>query len=147
MEEVIIMEYGSRFEKVFKEAMKSPDFWLEDIQLSFLDTLLKAMNTKNMSRKDLAEHLGKSQAYVSKTLNACSLNFTLKTMVNFSLALGLKLSLNLEDLESPVAESWKSAAKAETNNSVVWKPDAPKNNRFEGITEAPDGRHLDTLAA
>jgi transcriptional regulator with XRE-family HTH domain len=99
------MKYGSQFEKVFKEAMKSPDFWLEDIQLSFLDSLLEAMNTKNVSKKELAERLGKSQDYVSKTLNACSLNLSLKTMVNFSLALGLKLTLDLEDLESPVVES------------------------------------------
>jgi len=40
IEEVVFMKYGSQFEKVFKEAMKSPDFWLEDIQLSFLDSLL-----------------------------------------------------------------------------------------------------------
>jgi hypothetical protein len=32
-------------------------------------------------------------------------NLSLKTMVNFSLALGLKLTLDLEDLESPVVES------------------------------------------
>jgi len=99
------MKYGSQFEKVFKEVMKSPDFWLEDIQLSFLDSLLEAMSTKNISRKELAERLGKSQDYVSKTLNACSPNFSLKTMVNFSLALSLKLSIVLEDLESPVVES------------------------------------------
>ena len=30
-------------------------------------------------------------------LNAGTLNFTLKTMVNLSLALGLKLTINLED--------------------------------------------------
>jgi len=99
------MKYGSQFEKVFKEAMKSPNFWLEDIRLSFLDSLLEAMNTKNVSKKELAERLGKSQAYVSKTLNGSSLNFSLKTMVSFSLALGLKPSIVLEDLESPVVES------------------------------------------
>ena len=105
------MKYGSQFEKVFKEAMKSPDFWLEDIQLSFLDSLLETMNTKNMSRKDLAETLGKSQAYVSKTLNGCSLNLSLKTMVNCSLALGLKPSIVLEELDSHSVESGKSSGK------------------------------------
>ena len=48
---------------------------------------------------------------VSKTLNACSLNLSLKTMVNFSLALGLKPSIVLEDLESPFVESGKRSGK------------------------------------
>jgi len=46
------MKYGTQFEKVFKEAMKSPDFWLEDIQLSFLDSLLDPWQIPSLCQQD-----------------------------------------------------------------------------------------------
>lgn len=94
------MQYGRRYESAFKEAMTSPDYWLEDVQVSFLDSVLQAMEEKRVTRKELAERLGKSQAYVSRTLNSGAMNFTVKTMVNISLALGMKLVLQMEDIET-----------------------------------------------
>lgn len=120
MDGVIRMEYGSRYESAFKDAVKSPEYWLEDVRISFLDAILKAMETKRVTRKELAERLGKSQAYVSRTLNAGALNFTVKTMVNLSLALGLKLSLAFEDISPTEAANWKSQPNAGTSAPVSW---------------------------
>ncbi len=123
MEGVTHMEYGKRFQQSFQEAAESPEYWLEDVQLSFLDSILDAMDRKSITRKELAERLGKSQAYVSKALNAGSLNFTLKTMVNLASALGLKLSLNLEDIratEAPLLE-----ASRDTNDATAFSLPRP----------------------
>ena len=147
MEEVIRMEYGNRFESAFKDAMTSPEYWLEDAQFSFLDSILEAMDTKRVSRKELAERLGKSQAYVSKTLNAGALNFTLKTMVNLAFALDLKLSLALEDLGSTEAARWKSRPNTAVTAPVSWSALELRNNEPATKTEEPDGHRPDTLAA
>jgi transcriptional regulator with XRE-family HTH domain len=100
------MEYGSKYKKAFQEAMKSPEYWFEDVQCSFLDSLLDIMSSKGISQKELAKRLGKSEPYVSKVCNANALNFTLKTMVNLSFALGMKLSVKLEKQETPSAKDW-----------------------------------------
>lgn len=141
------MEYGSRYESAFKGAVKSPEYWLEDVQISFLDAILKAMETKRVTRKELAERLGKSQAYVSRTLNAGALNFTVKTMVNLSLALGLKLSLELEDLSPTEAANWKSQQNAGTSAPVSWDALEPRKSESATNTEEPHGHRADTLAA
>lgn len=141
------MEYGSRYESAFEDAVKSPEYWHEDVQISFLDAILKAMETKRVTRKELAERLGKSQAYVSRTLNAGALNFTVKTMVNLSLALGLKLSLELEDLSPTEAANWKSRPNAGTSAPVSWDALEPRKSESATKMEEPYGHRADTLAA
>ena len=138
MDGVIRMEYGSRYESAFKDAVKSPEYWLEDVQISFLDAILKAMETKRVTRKELAERLGKSQAYVSRTLNAGALNFTVKTMVNLSLALGLKLSLELEDLSLTEAANWKSQPNAERIYEQGFNLPASTANDEESVRRAAE---------
>ncbi len=59
--QVVFMNMEANLKKYLKKPRNSPDFWPEDIQSSFLDSLLETMNTKNMPRKDLAETLGKSR--------------------------------------------------------------------------------------
>ncbi|HPJ27159.1 MAG TPA: hypothetical protein PLA80_13525, partial [Synergistaceae bacterium] len=57
-EGAIGMEYGSKYKKAFQEAMKSPEYWFEDVQFSFLDSL-------KISKKKLQE-LIQSRPYSEK---------------------------------------------------------------------------------
>jgi transcriptional regulator with XRE-family HTH domain len=146
------MKYGSRFGSSFKEAMESKEYWLEDVQFSFIESLLEAMDEKEISRKELAERLGKSQAYVSKTLNANALNFTLKTMINFSWALGYRLSLCLEELESTTIKIWENLIDASDMAPVSWRSAdpqkaVPSDNESSERAEESNGHPVDAIAA
>jgi len=149
---VIGMEYGSKYEKAFQEAMKSPEYWFEDVQFSFLDSLLDIMSSKGISQKELAKRLGKSEAYVSKVCNANALNFTLKTMVNLSFALGMKLSVKLEKLETPSAKDWERVSVPTKSQEISWsslEPSEslpPKEEPKKG-KETWHGHNSDNLAA
>ncbi len=132
--------------------MESKEYWLEDVQFSFIDSLLEAMDEKGISRKELAERLGKSQAYVSKTLNANALNFTLKTMINFSWALGYRLSLRLEKLESTTIKSWENLIDASDMAPVSWRSAEPQEavffeNEPSERAEESNGHPVNIIAA
>ncbi|NLK30902.1 MAG: helix-turn-helix domain-containing protein, partial [Aminobacterium colombiense] len=93
------MEYGRRFKKAFEKARKSVDYWMEDLRLDFLNSLIATIEAKGISQKELGKRLGKSEAYISKVINSNSSNFTLKTMIQLCLALDSKISLKIEDIE------------------------------------------------
>ena len=105
------MIYGSQFLKVFEGARGTVEYWVEDFRLNFSHFLSEIMRTKSVSQKDLAERLGKSEAYVSKILNSDSVNYTVKTMVQLCLALDSKITLRIEDIEPVMSGS-------ETNMTV-----------------------------
>lgn len=94
------MQYGPEFESAFSEAMATPEYWMEEIRLDFIEELESLLKKKKISQTALARKMGKSDAYVSKIMNSNISNFTLKTMVQIVLAAGGRLSLAIEDAEA-----------------------------------------------
>ncbi|ADE57070.1 MAG: helix-turn-helix domain-containing protein [Aminobacterium colombiense] len=114
------MEYGRRFKKAFEKARKSVDYWMEDLRLDFLNSLIATIEAKGISQKELGKRLGKSEAYISKVINSNSSNFTLKTMIQLCLALDSKISLKIEDIE-PVSDfNWQGLTNAHEVVPVLW---------------------------
>lgn len=99
------MKYGSRFRKTFEAARKTIEYWMEDVRLDFTRAIVETIKSRNISQKDLAASIGKSEAYVSKIINSNSTNFTLKTMVQLCLALNSKITLKIEDIEPVTSEN------------------------------------------
>ena len=75
-----------RMEKI----RKSQNYHLEKILVDFTAELWTRMDELDINSSELAKRLEKSHAYVLKVLN-CNHNITLKTMISFSLALGMEI--------------------------------------------------------
>ena len=87
------MIYGKEFAETFKNARETPEYWMEGLRLDFLEDLQRTMKEKQISQKDLAEKIGKTEAYVSKVINSNISNFTLETMVQLAMAVGSRLTV------------------------------------------------------
>lgn len=70
----------------------------ERLTLSVTDGLLNAMAQHDITRAELARHLGRTRAYVSQLL-AGTRNMTLHTLADLALAVGCRASFELTDLE------------------------------------------------
>lgn len=77
------------------KAQKSDAYWIEKASLDFTEDVLAKMDEQGMSRKDLADRINVSPAYITKILRG-STNFTLESMVKISRALGYVLCTHLQ---------------------------------------------------
>ena len=93
-------EYGKRYKAVIEKAEQRPEYWMEDVRLQLLVDLEDAMERAGINQKELAKRMGVSQAYVSKLFHCNVNNFTLKTIVQLALAVGLKPSVRLETMDT-----------------------------------------------
>jgi len=109
------MKYGSRFRKAFEAARETVEYWMEHVRLDFTQEITEAIKSKNISQKDIAARMGKSEAYISKIMNSNSTNFTLKTMVQLCLALGSRITIKIEDIEPVSSHSHVEWDCLETN--------------------------------
>lgn len=93
------MLYGKEFANTFSNARETPEYWMEELQFNFLEDLQRTMKEKQIPRKDLAEKIGKTEAYLSKVMNSNISNFTLETMVQLTMAVGCRLTVALHEDE------------------------------------------------
>lgn len=71
----------------FKEAIKSPEYWLTGIQIDLYNQILKYLAATKKSKGELATEMGVSNAYISQILNG-NFNFTLKKLLEIGLHIG-----------------------------------------------------------
>ncbi len=90
---------GTAFGRLFSEAEKDPQYWMEHAVLDFTEELWRHMEERGVSRAELARRLGTSPAYVTKALRGEG-NFTLSTMVRFALALDQRVAVHLAPTHS-----------------------------------------------
>ena len=103
------MHYGPEFASAFREAIKTPEYWMEEVRLDFLKELESILEKRNITQSSLAKKIGKSEAYISKIINSNISNFTLRTMVQLALAVDAKVSLKIKDIEPVSFAKWKDA--------------------------------------
>lgn len=89
------------FRKTLETFEEDREFRLETIILNLTEKICQKMRQKKINRTKLAELLGVSPAAVTKILNGNS-NFTLKTLVSLSDALGLDLQINFIERKKEV---------------------------------------------
>lgn len=72
------------------------------IMIEISEAVAGYMEDYSISRVELARRMGCSKAYITKLLRGSS-NYTLETLIKLSLALGMKLRVELVDEKEPAA--------------------------------------------
>jgi transcriptional regulator with XRE-family HTH domain len=75
------------FEELFKKAKERETYLTASIILEFTERLFELIQKNNISRKELADRLGTSPAYITKILRG-DINFTIDSMVKLAQAVG-----------------------------------------------------------
>ena len=83
-------------------ARKTGEYRAERLALSFLQSVVGAMKRASVSQRDLANRLGKSDAYVSKVLNAPS-NLTLRTISEIADAIDCRVQISIVENRGSIA--------------------------------------------
>jgi len=78
----------------------TPEFLLEKVKLTFAEELCRLLDERGVSRRQLAERLGTSRAYVTRILRT-DYNLTAETMVKVARALDARVELALVPKDAP----------------------------------------------
>lgn len=70
-----------------EDIIKTPEYWLEEIQGEVYRLLKDYMDANNLNQKEISYKLGFSQSYISQILNG-NFNFTISKLIELSLAVG-----------------------------------------------------------
>lgn len=90
-----------------KELLSAPEFWLDQAQNELFRQLKSFMDAENLNQTELAKKLGVSKGYVSQILNG-NFNYTLRKLIELSLAIGLVPVLRYEPLTAITKRGVKS---------------------------------------
>ena len=128
-----------KFSEFFAKARESATYWAEQATIDFTAALAERMKELRMSRAQLANRLGTSQAYVTKALSG-NTNFTIKSMAALAHALGQRVTIQLEPQEQAhnqiVTEAIASLA-ASTGLRVISKVSSIElHGHTSSLTEA-----------
>ena len=77
---------GYDLDALFGDSAKREGYWVELAKIDFTEEICKRMDELGITRKELAERMGSSQAYVTKVLRG-NANFTIESMVKIAKAL------------------------------------------------------------
>ncbi len=115
------------FADIWAEVENDNTFWTEKNILDFTTKLFNLMEHRNISKKEWAERLGTSQAYITKIFRG-NANFTMASMTKFVQSLDAKLEIQVVPKEEHVTQ-WFKVLK----NSDQPKPTIMKNWQFETV--------------
>ncbi|MCK9375505.1 MAG: helix-turn-helix transcriptional regulator [Syntrophobacterales bacterium] len=76
----------------------------EELIIEVTETLCELLEMEKISRKELAERLGKSKGFISQLLNG-GRNLTLRTVADILHVLGYKVSLTPQKIHGAIAPS------------------------------------------
>ena len=96
-----------RWDRMFKEARQSVDYWVSVPIDEFTEDVCELMEKQGVSRAELARRLGTSRAYITKLLDG-NANFTLETMTKVAMALGTAVHVHLAPQDAVVR--WKDVS-------------------------------------
>ena len=90
-----------------EELVKKPEYWFETIQNEIYRQVNAYLKENNMTQNQLAQQLGVTKGYVSQIMKG-EFNYTLKKLIELSLAVGKAPVINFMSLAEIVfAESEK----------------------------------------
>ncbi|MBN2327051.1 MAG: helix-turn-helix domain-containing protein [Candidatus Omnitrophica bacterium] len=103
------------FSSEVNEIKSDPDYVLEGVILDLTEQILEEMDKKGITRRDLAQKMGKSSSCISRALRG-NQNLTLSTAVQIGLALGLKMNVSF----SPMSKNAEEKAQDSAQESIIW---------------------------
>ncbi|MGD9487584.1 MAG: helix-turn-helix domain-containing protein [Calditrichaceae bacterium] len=101
--------------KIEKHA-KNDSYMLEGQILDITEQISIRLMELNWSKKDLAEKMNSSQAYITKLLNGKN-NYTLKTLVKLAEILDVNLEINMVRKKGNIHD-WIESKSTEEKNSL-----------------------------
>ena len=85
----MLKRVNGALDKYFLEYENDPDFLAEGMALAIVEDALSIMESKGLSRSDLANRMGVSRAHISQLFNEHP-NLTLRTIAQLAVALEVK---------------------------------------------------------
>lgn len=86
-----------------KDILKSPEYWIANIQIALYNCAEKYMKHTNKNRTQLAQHLGVSKGYVTQVLSG-DYDHKLSKLVELSLAFGYVPKIDFVPIEEYLAK-------------------------------------------
>ena len=86
-----------------EELLKTEEYWFETLQNDIYRMLADYIREEGMNQTQLAEKLGVSKGYISQILNG-NFNYTLKKMIQLSLALNRVPAFEFKNLEQYIQD-------------------------------------------
>lgn len=107
------------FKSFLQDAKKRDSYWIEKVILEFTSELHKLMLENGTTKKELANAIGTSPAYITKVFRG-NANFTIESMVKLTRALDGKLSIHVSHKNSKVI--WRDVIEGgkKTQEAEAW---------------------------
>lgn len=80
---------------LFGDSVNRDEYWIELAKLDFTEEICRRMEKIGCNRKELADKIGVSPAYITKILRG-NANFTIESMTKISRALGAALRCHIQ---------------------------------------------------
>lgn len=96
-----------------EELVSKPEYWLETIQNEIFRQVTAYLKDNNMTQNQLAAQLGVTKGYVSQIMKG-EFNYTLKKLIELSLAVGKAPVINFMPLAEIVAAEKEKVSSVET---------------------------------
>lgn len=93
-----------------EELLKAPEYWLEEVQNELYRQVADYMEREGINQTQLADRLGVSKGYISQVLKG-EFNYTLKKLIELSLALGRVPQINFVPLSRLLTKDQKPVKK------------------------------------
>ena len=98
-----------------EELVTKPEFWLESIQNEIFRQVTAYLKENNMTQNQFAEQLGVTKGYVSQVMKG-EFNYTLKKLIELSLAVGKAPVINFLPLAEIISEESEKVYTSKTSS-------------------------------
>ena len=130
------MQKYNSFNELLADIEKNDSYWSQKAILDFSIELHNLMTRRNLSKKDLAEELGTTQAYITKVFRGKA-NFTIESMVRLTRAIGGDLNIHITPKEEEKVTWYRVVSKPKDVTPRTWgstlKVDDYKDEPILGI--------------
>lgn len=100
------------------ELYRTKEYWMESIQNDLYFHLATYMKENGLNKADLAKEFGVSRAYITQILNG-EFNFSLKKLVELSLAIGMVPRLHFQSIAKYEKEKEAQLVQSQSEESMV----------------------------
>jgi transcriptional regulator with XRE-family HTH domain len=88
------------------ELLRTEEYWFETLQNDIYRMVAEYIQKEGMNQTQLAEQLGVSKGYISQIMNG-NFNYTLKKMIELSLALKKAPAFEFKNLEQYIQDDYQ----------------------------------------
>lgn len=103
--------------KTLEELIHTSEYWMEKIQNEIYRQVHSYMENENLNQTQLATRFNLSKGYISQIVNG-NFNFSLKTLIDLSLKLGVAPDLQFEALSAYAKEEVSRVRRVSASTTI-----------------------------